>query len=112
MVKGNNQIGVQNSPQPEREYFTLVPKSEIEFIQTELREIKSLIQNSHREKSKNEWITKDEARKRLHVCLKTLDTYLSKKIIPYSRFSGKIYIKASDIELHLERNYISKYKSA
>ena len=86
--------------------LTLIQSERIDLIQNELQEIKSLLQNSKREELENEWLPKAEARKRLHVCQKTLDNYLLKKIIPYSRFAGKIYIKASDIQAHLERHYI------
>ncbi len=88
------------------ENLTLIQSERIDFIQHELLEIKSLLQNSQREKLKNEWLPKTEARKSLNVCLKTFDVYLSKGILPYSRFAGKIYVKASDIQAHLEKHYI------
>lgn len=85
--------------------LTLIQSEKIDFIQKELQEIKSLIQDGKKEDLKNEWLPKAEARKRLHVCLKTFDNYLSKGVLPYSRFAGKIYIKASDIQAHLEKHY-------
>ncbi len=95
-----------NSQQPTAEFFSLLPKSEIDSIKLELQEIKNLIHESNQESIKNQWLPKSEARKRLHVCLKTLDSYLSRGIIPFSKFAGKIYIKASDIEKHLQKHYI------
>jgi|GEM_PF-1394102 len=95
-----------NSQQPTAEFFSLLPKSEIDSIKLELQQIKNLIQQSNQEAFRNQWLPKTEARKRLHVCLKTLDNYLQKGIIPYSRFAGKIYIKTADIEAHLQKHYI------
>lgn len=87
------------------ENLVLIQSERIDSIQKDLLEIKSLIQDSKKEDLLNEWLPKSEARKRLHVCLKTFDNYLSKKILPYSRFAGKIYIKAADIQAHLEKHY-------
>jgi len=93
-------------PKQANEYFALLPKSELEALQSGIDEIKALLQNSKREELRKEWLPKSEARARLNVCQKTLDNYLSKKVIPHARFAGKIYIKASDIQAHLERHYI------
>lgn len=88
------------------ENLTLIPSEKIESIQLEIREIKELIKNKNQEEARNKWLTKKEARSRLKICLKTLDSYLSKGILPYSKFAGKTYIKAGDIEAHLEKHYI------
>jgi hypothetical protein len=88
------------------ENLTLIQSERIDFIQNELQEIKSLLQGNQNQAELNKWLPKPEARNRLHVCLKTLDNYLSKGILPYSRFAGKIYVKASDIQAHLEKHYI------
>ena len=88
------------------EQLTLIPKEKLDSFQEELKEIRNLIQNKNQEELHNKWLTKKEARERLKVCLKTLDNYLQRGILPYSRFAGKIYIKAADIEAHLEKHYI------
>ena len=86
----------------------IIPNEKLEAFQADLNEIKSLIQEKNHQADLNKWHSKQEARHKLHVCSKTLDNYLAKGILPYSRFAGKIYIKASDIEAHLEKNYITK----
>jgi hypothetical protein len=88
-------------------YLTLFPISEIDAIRNALNEIKTLLNEKGNEEQQNEWLPKPEAQRRLHVCKKTLDNYLSKGIIPHARFGGKIYIKAADIQAHLERHYIT-----
>lgn len=87
--------------------LTLIRSEQVEAIHLELQEIKKLIQLGNNEIEKNKWLSKQDARARLHVSLKTLDNYLHKGIISYSRFAGKIYIKAGDIQAHLEKNYIT-----
>jgi len=87
--------------------LTLIKSEQVEAIHLELQEIKKLILQGNKEADQNKWLSKQEARERLKVSLKTLDNYLHKGIIPYSRFAGKIYIKAGDIQAHLERNYIT-----
>ena len=86
--------------------LTLIPKEKLDSFQEELKEIKELIQNKNQEELKNKWLSKKEAKLRLKVCLKTLDNYLLRGILPYSKFAGKIYIKAGDIEAHLQKHYI------
>jgi len=88
--------------------LSLIPTEKLESFQADLNEIKSLIQGKNLQADLNKWHSKKEARLKLHVCNKTFDNYLAKGIIPYSRFAGKVYVKASDIEAHLQRNYISK----
>lgn len=86
--------------------LTLIQSEKVEAIHSELLEIKRLIQKSNSEADLQKWHSKPEARIRLKVCQKTLDNYLQKGIIPYSRFAGKTYIKEADIQAHLESNYI------
>jgi hypothetical protein len=89
------------------EKFILIELEKVDSLFSEMKEIRNLIEGKSKEESLKQWIPKPEARKRLNVCLKTFDNYLKNGIIPYSRFAGKIYIKAGDIEAHLQRNYIS-----
>lgn len=88
--------------------LSVIPTATINQLQADLLEIKSLLIKNKEEEEKIKWLPKKEAKTRLNVCSKTFDTYLSKGVIPYSRFAGKIYIKASDIELHLQKHYINK----
>lgn len=90
------------------EQFAIIPAERLDALQANLDEIKSLINQKNIQADLGRWHSKQEAKAKLNVCMKTLDNYLSKGILPYSRFAGKIYIKASDIEAHLERNYITK----
>jgi ribonucleotide reductase beta subunit family protein with ferritin-like domain len=87
--------------------LSIIESEKIEAIQSDLQEIKRLIQKNSKDEQLNKWLSKPEARNRLNVCQKTFDNYLKNGVISYSRFAGKIYIKAEDIQSHLEKNYIS-----
>jgi len=88
--------------------LSLIPTERLDSLQADIAEIKNLLHEKNKQDDLNKWLSKKDARIKLNVCLKTLDNYLTKGVIPYSRFAGKIYIKSSDIEAHLQRNYISK----
>jgi hypothetical protein len=89
------------------EKYILVEAEKMETLITEMGKIRNLIEENKKEQFLKEWLSKQEARQRLKVSLKTLDNYLKNGVISYSRFAGKIYIQAKDIEAHLQRNYIS-----
>ncbi len=89
------------------EKYILVEAEKMEFLISKVKELGNLIEEKQKEQFLKEWLSKQEARQRLKVSLKTLDNYMKNGVIPYSRFAGKIYIQAKDIEAHLQRNYIS-----
>ena len=86
--------------------FTLIPDEKINQIENDLAEIKSLLQSKESTKPSNEWLSKKEAKERLHVCMKTLDKYLKDRVIPYSQFGAKVYIKVTDLESHMQKHFI------
>ena len=88
--------------------LSLIPTEKLDSLQADIAEIKLLLNEKNKQADLNQWLSKPDARLKLKVCQKTLDNYLAKGVLPYSRFAGKIYIKASDVEAHLQRNYISK----
>lgn len=88
--------------------LTFIPTEKLETLQADIAEIKKLLCEKNKQADLEKWLSKPDARIKLKVCQKTLDNYLLKGVLPYSRFAGKIYIKAADIEAHLQRNYISK----
>ena len=54
----------------------------------------------------SEWLDGKAVCHLLRVSNRTLQSYRDKGIISFSQFGRKIYYKASDIQEHLERNYI------
>lgn len=75
--------------------------SDIRQIKLDIQEIKSILGINNQQV----WLSKKEAAKKLNVCTKTLENYLQKGLIPSAKVKGKIYIKPSDIQSHLERHY-------
>ena len=51
------------------------------------------------------FLTGKEVCERSYISPRTLQDYRDRKIIPYTRFAGKILYKASDLEKILEENY-------
>lgn len=88
--------------------LSLIPEDTLLQIQKDLIEIKSLLQTKDSTEPAPEWLTKKQAKERLHVCMKTLDKYLKDRVIPYSQWGAKVYIRVSDVDQHLNRNVIGK----
>jgi excisionase family DNA binding protein len=55
----------------------------------------------------NRWLTPDEACSLLKVSKRTLQTYRDKGLLNFSKVQGRVFIKVSDIEKMLERNYFN-----
>ncbi len=91
--------------------FSVIPEERLNQIEQDLAEIKTLFKSQVLEHEASKWITKNEARKRLNVCKKTLDNYLKKGTIPFSQFGSKILICCADIETHLRKYYIKRGSS-
>lgn len=85
-----------------------IPLEKLDSIESTISEIKELLLKNKTVQSFPKWISKYEACKMLNVCSKTLDSYLKKGTIPFTQFKSKIYLKASDIECHLEKYYVTK----
>uniref|UniRef100_A0AB33IWZ3 Helix-turn-helix domain-containing protein n=2 Tax=unclassified Prevotella TaxID=2638335 RepID=A0AB33IWZ3_9BACT len=51
------------------------------------------------------FLTGKEVCERLYISPRTLQDYRDRKVIPYTKFAGKILYKASDLERLLDRNY-------
>lgn len=88
--------------------FKVITKENWDSLLQELADIKTLLESNSSNTNALKWVSKAEACKMLRVCAKTLDNYLKKGVLPYTQYASKIYIKSSDIEIHLERNYIKK----
>jgi hypothetical protein len=88
------------------EKYILIDSDKFDTLYSEIKGIRDLIEGKSKEEYLKKWVPKREAKDELHVCQKTVDNYLKRGVIPYSRYAGKIYIKREDIEAHLNRNYI------
>lgn len=55
-----------------------------------------------------DWIDAQDVMQKLHISLRTLQTWRTNGILPYSRIRGKLYYRKSDILSLLEENYNGK----
>lgn len=86
--------------------FVMVPKSVWSRMLESIEQIKSDIETIKKEKSSDELLTSEEARKMLDICPSTWQEYRDNKIIPFSQIGRKIYVKRSDINDFIEKYMI------
>lgn len=86
--------------------MVVLPQSELESIKAELKELKSIILNSKEETFRKRWVESEDARKQFGVCSRTWQAMRDNRIIPFSQFGRKIYVRQSDIDAFLESKMI------
>ncbi len=88
----------------------LISEHEFNLFQKKLEEISAQLQKlNQQEPFKEKWLDNQDVCLLLKISPRSLQNYRDNGILPFSQFNKKIYYKASDIEKHLEKNYI-KYK--
>lgn len=87
--------------------MVLLPQNEWEGLKQKLEELAKLVTNRNQSDMMNEWIESGEARKMLGVSPKTWQTYRDNRIIPFSQFGRKIYVKKADLEAFMQSHYIT-----
>ena len=85
----------------------MLPQAEWEGIKDLLNEVKDTLQTRSAEEVNSQWIESTEARKMLGVSAKTWQDYRDKRVIPFSQFGRKIYVRRADIEAFMQQHYIS-----
>lgn len=88
----------------------VLPESEWEGIKDLLQEVKDTLQTKSESEINSQWIESTEARKMLGVSAKTWQDYRDKRVIPFSQFGRKIYVRRADIEAFLQQHYIKARK--
>lgn len=84
--------------------MVVIPRCEWESVKRELKEIKDLLIQKSKEEVNNQWIESSEARKILGISAKTWQTFRDERIIPFSQFGRKIYVKRADLDAFFEKN--------
>jgi hypothetical protein len=87
-----------------------LPESEWEGIKDLLNKVKDTLQTKSDEDMKSQWIESTTARKMLGVSAKTWQDYRNKRVIPFSQFGRKIYVRRADIESFMQQHYIKAKK--
>lgn len=55
-----------------------------------------------------DWIDAQDIMQKLHISPRTLQTWRTNNILPFSRIQGKLYYRKSDILALLDKNYTEK----
>jgi predicted site-specific integrase-resolvase len=58
-----------------------------------------------------DWVDSQDVMQKFHISVRTLQNWRTNGLLPYSRLSGKIYYRKSDILAVLQKNYTGKRKS-
>ncbi len=90
--------------------LVVLPESEWNGIKDLLNEVKDTLQTKSETEIKSMWLESNEARKMLGVSAKTWQDYRDKRVIPFSQFGRKIYVRRADIETFLDKHFI-KFKN-
>jgi len=78
--------------------MVIIPQEQLKALTRDIAEIKALVKGAAQEEAKQSWVESEDARKMLGVSPKTWQSYRDRKVIPFSQFGRKIYVKLSDIE--------------
>ena len=88
--------------------MVVIPETFLTRLEERLAEMKNLLEEKNEEELNSQWVESGDARKMLGISQKTWQTYRDKRIIPFSQFGRKIYVKRADLEAFLEGNRIAK----
>ncbi len=83
-----------------------LPESEWAGIKDLLKQVKDTLQTKSETEINAQWLESTEARKLLGVSAKTWQDYRDKRVIPFSQFGRKIYVRRADIEAFMQQHYI------
>lgn len=89
--------------------LVVLPESEWNGIKDLLQKVKETLQTKSENEINSMWLESTEARKMLGVSAKTWQDYRDKRVIPFSQFGRKIYVRRADIEAFLEKHYIKSW---
>lgn len=81
-------------------------ENEYNELKSLLTEIKNkLVEDGNKSQFTEKWLDNQDVCITLKISKRTLQNYRDTGVLPFSRFGGKIYYKASDIEGHLTKHY-------
>lgn len=86
--------------------MVVMPQSAYQQMLDSVREVKELILGKAKADADAQWIESEEARKMLGVSPKTWQNYRDSRVIPFSQFGRKIYVRRADINAFLEGHLI------
>lgn len=88
--------------------MAVVPQSFLTKMEEELAEMKSILQTKSEGEINSQWIESVKIPKILGISKKTWQTYRDKRVIPFTQYGSKIYVKRADIEKFMNSHYIKE----
>lgn len=85
----------------------LITLEELSILQNDVSEIKSILKTKPENQFKASWIESKKIPELLGISAKTWQNWRDKRVIPFSQFGAKIYVKLDDINKLLEANSIT-----
>ncbi len=86
--------------------LVMLPSKAIDSIMKQLEELKCLILKGEHSENNVELIDSKTTMKMLGISAKTWQEYRNKRIIPFTQFGRKIYVKRTDLEAFIENHRI------
>ncbi|MBK7683657.1 MAG: helix-turn-helix domain-containing protein [Bacteroidetes bacterium] len=79
----------------------------LDILQNDVAEIKSILKSKPEELFKSTWIESKRVPELLGISAKTWQNWRDKRVIPFSQFGAKIYVKMDELNKLFEANSIS-----
>lgn len=86
--------------------LTAISEQRLTQLESDIQQIKEAVYQSKKDSFLSQWLESDEARKQLNVSKKTWQNYRNKKVLPFSQFGRKIYVRRADLEAFMQSNLI------
>lgn len=87
--------------------MAVVPQGWLQNLTDKLEQVERILNKKNEEDVNSQWIESTKAKEMLGVSQKTWQTYRDERVIPFSQFGRKIYVKRADLENFMEKHYIS-----
>lgn len=84
----------------------IITKEELNNLQQDVSDIKSMLQKKPENQFRDAWIEGKKVPALLGISSKTWQNWRDKRIIPFSQFGAKIYVKLEDLNKLLDSNKI------
>lgn len=86
--------------------MVILPQSMLEKIMGQVASMDQRLQEMQKESGMNKWVESEDARKQLGVSPRTWQSMRDRRVIPFSQFGRKIYVKQADLEAFMMSNYV------
>lgn len=92
--------------------FQIIPDDKLYQIEQEIITIKELLKQKQEQSFKSHWIESKNVPPLLGISNRTWQSWRSKRIIPFSQFGSKIFVRMDDLNKLLESHMIETSQTA